>query len=349
MDDPRTADAPAREPEPEATREEPARKRWSDNRLLRACSWTVTAMACGFAIVRLLGLETGWFLITSIAFIPYLAGVALLGAGVQAALRHWRAAAVTAAAGLAMVAVLVPRAIPDAQPAADGVELRVLSVNLYVGTANLEYVVELVDRHEPDLLSVQELSPAAYEQLAELGLEERMPHVIAEPAEYAVGTAVYSLHPLERLEDLEPGGIFHQIAAEATLPDGARARFLAVHQAAPVSPERIPHWEADFGELPAPEGDVPWILAGDFNATLDHRLMREVLDSGYTDAADATGEGLTATWRPIEGGYLNGLVRPPAVTLDHIVVDDRIAVRHFEVLDKAGSDHAPVLATVQLP
>ncbi|HLU28073.1 MAG TPA: endonuclease/exonuclease/phosphatase family protein [Glycomyces sp.] len=335
--------------EPEAPEPEPVRGRWYRNRVLRAFSWAATLAVCCYAAIRLLGLESGWALVATLAFAPYAALAALLGAGAQAALRHWRAAIVTGAAALAMVAVIVPRAIPDEQPAAAGAELRVLSVNLYVGVANLEYVIELVDRYEPDLLSLQELSPSAYEQLAALGLEERMPHVIAEPAEQAVGTGVYSLHPLERLEEAEPGGIFHQIAAEATLPGGEKARFLAVHNAAPATSERIPSWEADLDSMPAPGGEVPWILVGDFNATLDHRLMREIIDEGYTDAADATGEGLSTTWRPVEGGYLRGLVRPPAVTLDHVLVDERIAVRDFAVLDKKGSDHSPVVATIQLP
>ncbi|HEU5127274.1 MAG TPA: endonuclease/exonuclease/phosphatase family protein [Glycomyces sp.] len=349
MSDPQAADETMPDGKPEAPQPEPVRKRWYRNRVLRAFSWAATLAVCGYAAVRLFGLETGWAMVTTLAFVPYAAAAALVGAGVQAALRHWRAAITTGAVALALVAVLVPRAVADEQPAADGAELRVLSVNLYVGVANLEYVVELVDRYEPDLLSVQELSPGAYEQLVALGLEERMPHVIAEPAEQAVGTAVYSLHPLERLRELEPGGIFHQIAAEVRLPGGERARFLAVHNAAPATAERIPSWEADLGALPAPDADVPWILAGDFNATLDHRLMRELIGQGYTDAADATGRGLAATWRPIEGGYLGGLVRPPAVTLDHVLVDERIAVRDFAVLDKRGSDHAPVVATIQLP
>ncbi|WP_051326077.1 endonuclease/exonuclease/phosphatase family protein [Glycomyces tenuis] len=349
MSDPQTDDASVRLDEAEAPQVKAARTPWYRSRALRWCSWAATAAVWVYALIRLFGLETGWILVTTIAFVPYVAGAALIGAGIQAALRHWRAAIVTVAAALAMAAVIAPRALPDEQPVAEGAELRVLSVNAYVGTANLEYIVELVDRYEPDLLSIQELTPGAYEELADLGLEERMPHVIAEPAELAVGTGLYSLHPLERLESSEPDGIFYQIAAEATLPDGSKARFMAVHTAAPARPERIPQWEADFAQLPRPVGDVPWVLAGDFNATLDHRLLREAVEWGYTDAAETTGEGLAATWRPIEGGYLGGFVRPPAVTLDHVLVDERIAVSDFEVLEKDGSDHAPVLATIRLP
>src|SRR5690606_3953633 len=138
------------------------------------------------------------------------------------------------------------------------------------------------------------------------------------------------------------------IAAEATLPDSSKARFLAVHTAAPARPDRVPQWEADFSQLPRPSADVPWILAGDFNATLDHSVLRETLEWGYTDAADVSGKGLGATWRPVSG-YLGGLLRPPAVTLDHVLVDERIAVHDFEVFERNGSDHSPILATIQLP
>lgn len=325
--------------EPEAPR-----PRWYRGRALRSCSWAATAAVCAYALIRLFGLDSGWILVVTIAFVPYVAGAALLGAGVQAVLRHWRAAIATAAAALAMAAVILPRALPDEQPAAEGFELRVMSVNAYVGTTNLEHIVDLVDRYEPDLLSIQELTPAAYEELAVLGLEEKLPHVMAEPAGQAVGTGIYARHPVERLESSEPDGIFHQIAAEVTLPDGSQARFMAVHTASPGRADWIPSWEADFAQLPRPAGDVPWILAGDFNATLDHRTLRETLERGYTDAADATGEGMATTWRPVAGH-----LRPPAVTLDHVLVEERIAVRAFEVLDKNGSDHAPVIATVQLP
>ncbi len=39
----------------------------------------------------------------------------------------------------------------------------------------------------------------------------------------------------------------------------------------------------------------------------------------------------------------------PPVTLDHALVDDRAAVRDFEVIDVDGSDHSTVFAAVTLP
>lgn len=315
---------------------------------LRFLSWAGTAGVVFYALVRLFGLETGWLLSTTVAFVPYFVIAALVGAGMQAALRHWPAAAVTGVAVIALAAVLVPRVLADEQPAAAGTELTVMSVNLYVGQTDLEKVVELVEEHRPDLLSVQELTPVAAEGLAALGLEDLLPHTVLEPDELAVGTGLYSAHPLERLDSVGRGGIFHQIGAEVDL-GAERVRVMAVHTAAPASPDRIPLWEQDFASLPLPDGGVPWVLAGDFNATLDHDNMRDLLAAGYVDAAEAAGKGLQATWRPTEGGRLWGLLRPPAVALDHVIAEEGIAVLDWRVLDKSGSDHAPVLARLRLP
>jgi endonuclease/exonuclease/phosphatase family metal-dependent hydrolase len=321
---------------------------WYRWRLLRCLSWVGTAGVVVYGAVRLLGLETGFFLVTTVAFVPYFVLAALAGVGLQAVLRHWAAAAVTAVVAIALALVLVPRIAEDEQPAASGAELTVMSVNLYVGAADFDYIMDLVEEHQPDLLSVQELTPGAPDAFAERGLDELMPHAILEPDDLAIGTGLYSRYPLERIETVGRDGIFYQIGAEVDMPDGTDVRFMAVHPAAPASAERIPLWEEDFEDLPRPDGGLPWVLAGDFNATLDHANMRELLDAGYTDAAEATGKGLEPTWQPT-GGYLGGLVRIPAVTLDHVVAETGIEILDWEVLDKDGSDHAPVVARLRLP
>ncbi|THV26781.1 endonuclease/exonuclease/phosphatase family protein [Glycomyces paridis] len=333
-------------PEPE-TVEAPPRRPWYRRRWLRILSWTGTAGVLAYTLIRLFGLETGWLLVTTVAFVPYFAVAALVGAGVQAALRHWAAAVATGAAVCALAVVLAPRVLPEDQPAASGPEFTVMSVNLYVGQTDLGKVVELVEEHRPDLLSVQELTPGAAEGLAELGLEELMPYSVLEPDELAVGTGLYSTHPVERIAAVGRNSIFYQIGVEVDL-DGEAMRFGAVHTAAPASAERIPLWEEDFADMMRPDGGAPWVLAGDFNATLDHDNMRGLLDAGYADAAEVMGEGLVPTWRPTEG-YLNGLVKIPAVTLDHVLAEEGIEVLDWKVLDKSGSDHAPVVARLRLP
>ena len=327
---------------------EGAKPAWYRRRWLRFLSWVGTAGVLVYTLVRLFGLETGWVLVTTIAFVPYFLLAALAGLGLQLLVRHWVAAIATGAAVLALAAVVAPRVTADSQPGASGPELTVLSVNLYVGQANLEYVIDLVEEYEPDLLSVQELTPGAADALNELGLEELLPYTVLEPDELAIGTGLYSAHPLERIDSVGRDGIFYQIGAEVDLGDGETVRFMAVHTAAPAYPERVPLWEEDFADLPRPDGGAPWVLAGDFNATLDHDNMRDLLADGYVDAAEVAGGGLDPTWQPIEG-RIGGLVRPPAVTLDHVLAEEGVEVIDWSVLDKQGSDHAPIVAHLRLP
>ena len=50
-------------------------------------------------------------------------------------------------------------------------------------------------------------------------------------------------------------------------------------------------WTADLAALPRPEPGVLRVLAGDFNASLDHAALPAVLGRGYTDAAPRGGPG----------------------------------------------------------
>jgi endonuclease/exonuclease/phosphatase (EEP) superfamily protein YafD len=85
-------------------------------------------------------------------------------------------------------------------------------------------------------------------------------------------------------------------------------------------------------------GDPPVILAGDFNATLDHARLREAIARGYVDAAAALGRGLDRT-------FLTG----PPITIDHVLMDRRCGVSEVKVHSVRGSDHRAVLAVVRLP
>jgi endonuclease/exonuclease/phosphatase family metal-dependent hydrolase len=99
-------------------------------------------------------------------------------------------------------------------------------------------------------------------------------------------------------------------------------------------------WLRMLEELPATEPDVLRIIAGDFNATLDHSPFRAVLDRGYADVADRAGQGLHATW-PSD--------RPLGIAIDHVLVDRRIGVDAVDIVRVAGTDHRAVVADLTLP
>jgi endonuclease/exonuclease/phosphatase (EEP) superfamily protein YafD len=118
---------------------------------------------------------------------------------------------------------------------------------------------------------------------------------------------------------------------------------LSVHPMVPRSEANMDQWRADLRALPpaTPRGAVR-ILAGDFNATLDHAEFRRVVDRGYEDVADEVGHGLRATW-PANGR------RTLPVTIDHVLADERCGVRDVRVIELPGSDHRAVVAELVLP
>jgi endonuclease/exonuclease/phosphatase family metal-dependent hydrolase len=114
-----------------------------------------------------------------------------------------------------------------------------------------------------------------------------------------------------------------------------------VHPPHPTDPPKIAEWERTLAALPPAgrEGDLR-VLAGDFNATLDNSDLRDVIDRGYVDAADAAGAGLTTT-------YPGRFIFP--ITIDHVLADRRIEVADVDVEKVPGTDHRAVIATLVLP
>jgi endonuclease/exonuclease/phosphatase (EEP) superfamily protein YafD len=127
-------------------------------------------------------------------------------------------------------------------------------------------------------------------------------------------------------------------------PAGAPVIVESAHPMSPYPLSVLRWWWTDLRTQPAatPGGDLR-ILAGDFNATLDHAPLRALLATGYVDAADAVGAGLTGTWGPYDGDLI------PPVTIDHVLCDRRIAVHEVAVYPMPGSDHRAVLAELRLP
>lgn len=304
---------------------------------VRILVWVMVAPFAVWAAVRVSGFEPDWPWVPLVAFTPYAAVVAAAGL-VLAALARRRAAAVVAlAATVALGGAVVPRAFADSQAASGGPALRVLAANLMFGLADAADLEALVTRLRPDVLTLQELTPDALERV-DPRLRRALPYAVTSPKRGAGGSAVYARHPLTAGPLLEFGG-FRQAGAVLTAPGGTRVEIVSVHPCAPRRYGRQPCWRAGLEALPRAGGPLR-VLAGDFNATLDHLPMRDLLASGYRDAADVTGHGLAATWPQS---------RLPGVAIDHVLADARMGVREFGVHGLKGTDHRPVFAVVTLP
>jgi endonuclease/exonuclease/phosphatase family metal-dependent hydrolase len=313
-------------------------------RTASALCWGLAAIWAIWALIRLTGIERGYPLVPLMAYTPYMAVAVLLPLGVALVLRQWAPAALVVVAGLSLALVVLPRALSDAEATEPlgGPTVKVVSANVFRGKADLRHLVELVRERDADFLSVQELTPQGAQELRRLGIAETLPHEVLATRAGTYGGGIYSRLPLRRLRPA-PGTTFRMPRASANVPGYGRLRLVGVHPYPPLGFGGVGKWHDGLESLPPAESDrPPWVLAGDFNATLDHSELRQLLDSGYRDAADVRGDGLTITWSVRR-------LFPPPVTIDHVLADERLSIVDFSVEDLPGSDHQALYAELSLP
>lgn len=291
----------------------------------------------GLAALRLIGYDGDWYTLVALSLTPFVAAAGLLLGGLALALRRWWVGGTAVVLAVALAVLVVPRLSASDQREVHGKTLRVLASNLLYGQADPKAVVDLVREQRIDVLNLVELTPRVVDGLTAAGLFQLLPYRVLHPAPGAFGSGIVSRFPLKEV-NLTGDSAAKQPGAQADLGDGVVAEIVAVH---PISPDvDTPQWEREIKDLSRAAGEHGLrILAGDFNATLDHAAFRTVLSRGYNDAAEERGAGLTPTWPSSS----------PVVTIDHVVVDNRAAVQDYRVFDVAGSDHRAVFAEVRLP
>ncbi|MDJ0392190.1 endonuclease/exonuclease/phosphatase family protein [Rhodococcus sp. G-MC3] len=266
------------------------------------------------------------------------------GAVLLALAAGWIGGMVGAAALAAAAGTQVPLWRHRFRPKQVGeIPFTVLHANVLLGKADTDAIVALVDRHEPDVLTIVELTPHAHRGLLDAGLRERLPYSFVSTAAGGNGTGIYSRHPLTD-EERHDGYVTELLSSRVAVPGGPKPLVFAVH---PVPPWPR-HPEAWVRELAAirqmlakvPDDDGPVVVAGDFNATFDHKRYRDLVSGRYRDAAIEVGAGHLAT-------YHADLRIPPLIAIDHILVRDA-AVTEVGLVDLPGSDHRGIRASLLL-
>lgn len=306
----------------------------------------MAGVLAGWAAVRLAGadrleLAEHWT-------VPLLSFTPQVTAGAWATtllLRNPGPSAAAAAASAALTAAVAPRGLPSRQPAATGPVLRVLTANLLVGRAEATALVDLAQSTKAEVLFVQELTEDAEARLERAGLNGLFAHQLTHSvAAGPRGSGIYARYPVACEAPAEPDSAA-QITARLQLPTGQAVRLVCVHTPSPKplwNQHATARWNGELAALPAP-GGPPLILAGDFNATLDHAQFRRLLHRGHVDAASQIGNGLMPTWGP------RAQRRPPVLAIDHILVDEQCAVLSTSTHRLNGSDHRALFAKLRLP
>ncbi len=278
--------------------------------------------------------------VSAVSVAPYLMSSALAGAAIFAVLRRWigagMAIAVFAAAFWTQAPLYVGRMVGD-----DGHAVMAMQANLLFDGADPASLVDEVRARNIAVLTVNELTPAAVEDLGRAGLDRVLPHRYLRPGNAASGTGIWSSYPLSDTVEYD-GFMFNQISAAADVPSIGPVAVYAFHPVPPIVHAQV--WADELSRLHdildrAPS-DRPVIVGGDFNATYDHSQFRALVSGRFGDAAEQAGAGHLIT-------YPTDKWPAPLVGIDHILTAGACAVA-AETVDLPGSDHRAVVARLRL-
>ena len=268
------------------------------------------------------------------AFVPELfvpAWLMVVVALVTGARSLFVGAALVAAAHLAL---LLPAMTGEPAPPPPGTtSVRVVTANVLFGNEGLSDLLDELAAADADVLALQEVTPAVVGALNDAFAE--LPHREVMALDGARGGAVFSRVPLRDVEVHEIAGMSLQ-AMTLDLGDDD-VRLWNVHTIAPNAPGRRRQRDDQMAGMATLRTTtaLPLVAAGDYNATLWHPSLRELLDADLDDAASRVGRGLATTWKGapvLESG------------IDHVLVSGDVGVAGVEIGEGPGSDHRPVVA-----
>jgi endonuclease/exonuclease/phosphatase (EEP) superfamily protein YafD len=287
------------------------------------------------------------------ALAPLATLVAFAGVAVAAATSWWLALLLSIPAIILLAWQLPPAKrtgedtaslpqLPDPGPGA--LTLRVLTLNVMGGSADPAAVVRTIERHRVDVLVMQELTPDMVPRLADVGIDTLLPYGHLDPRPGPYGTGLWACWPMTPLPPV-PGLKAAAPRARIQPADGWPVTVTGVHPRAPMR-RNVRRWQQELAAIQSAlvNTDGPQVVAGDFNASRDHRPFRDLLATGFLDCADA------ARRRPWPGfTWPTGRWIPSVMRLDHVLVSQgRATVCASQVIRVPGTDHRGVLAVIQL-
>ncbi|MEZ5410570.1 MAG: endonuclease/exonuclease/phosphatase family protein [Acidimicrobiales bacterium] len=222
---------------------------------------------------------------------------------------------------------------------ADG-DVRIFVQNVYVGQADPAAVAAAMVASGADVAVLVEAWPPFRDALARQPGVDVFSYRLSVPGFDDGEIAVWSRWPLEDAtgERLSSRPF---VRAEVQAPAGPFT-IGAVHTAAPTDEREVANWSGGLAALGLIDRSAPIVLAGDFNATIDHAQFRNLLENGWSDVHTTKGCGFDQTWPAGRG------IGVPVMRLDHVLVSDHFEVKAVELGPANGSDHKPVITTIHL-
>ncbi|ROR73057.1 endonuclease/exonuclease/phosphatase family protein [Bogoriella caseilytica] len=249
-------------------------------------------------------------------------------------------------------------------PDRDDDRITVFTMNTDGGDTGAESIAEIAGRAGADVLVLNETPAEVAEEAAVLMDQAEQSYQVFTPVipegEGADSNGDEGQNEEDEASDLQPGqdiavlissslGEYvvvtppgtHRVSLRVEPADGVGPAILGVHVTAPVA-ELHEEWLEDLAtvmELCEPRGPRGLIIAGDFNATLDHRPLQDL--QRCDDAAVEAGVGGIATWP----ANLPALIGAP---IDRVLYDSQAyETVAGQVVESGRSDHRAVLVRLQ--
>lgn len=310
-------------------------------RFVRGSALAIAWAIVGFSAAMLIARQVGVTQITVVAVLVGMQFAAIptaLAAAVFASARSRIGAGIAVAMTILLAGIQIPQFLTD-DHTATGPEVTVLSVNVAHGEADAQSIVDQVRSSDADILAVQELTPAEVRDLTSAGIDELLPYNFTAALPVADGTGLWSRTPLTDGVRLSNFG-FVPVQAN-TVVDGVDLTVVSFHAMSPATPRHTVKWAEDLAHMrtlmDTYQGTV--LVAGDFNATGDHRQFRDLASAGFRDAAESAGSGLFRTFPSSR----------PLARLDHVVTSAGVDALEVAPVPIPDSDHLAVSARLRLP
>ncbi len=221
----------------------------------------------------------------------------------------------------------------------DNRKIKLFHLNLLSSNEQYSKFLELIEKEQPDIIIVQEVSYAWNTQLEKL--TSSYPNYKLIPRHDNFGIGILSKINLMTIQERDWGNAGLPGLLASFEIDGSEIRLATLHPLPPVNriyyEQRNKSLKSVLDELNG--FTVPTLLVGDLNISMwspDYKILHR--DNKLFSARK--GFGINPTW-PADLGSLG-------IPIDHVLVSKQFVVDDFYTGPNIGSDHLPVIAMLRL-
>jgi len=286
--------------------------------------------------------------IAFVGLLPWWDALALVLGAVLLCFEQWFPAAIVLAVAAGSGALRCSRREARhrrRQPTPDGAGLQLFFSNLWNQVGDISPLAKEISEAGADVVILRELTPRHLEVLERRATFEGFGWRTVQPGHGATGGGLWSRLELVSSEWWYLGGRAH-VRCVVVQRCGHTAEVLGIHVPAPVG-GHVALWASTLRDLASrvssrlTEDATPLVVAGDFNATVDHLPFRLLNRAGLVDAAAVRHRGWRMTWPNRTRWWLPRLLR-----LDHVLVSANVGIAGYRTGRGTPSDHAPVSVTL---